>query len=147
MAKIYKFEDKNGKKPHHRPQDEAKLKHSEPSTFGEIYHDVVSAWIHHTSHDNINEYFHLKIPDECKLDKSANYCQDLNIISGIEKKLGMSVVSYYPKTTPENSHGWMAAFKHKRWVFSTPPDMTSEESARAINILLFIVFKGAIGDQ
>lgn len=146
MAKIYKFEDKNGNKPHHRPNDVVNAKKTDAETFDDIYSDVIEKWVHHTTSGTINKYFHDKIPEECRTSETANYCQDLNLISRIEKTLGMRVVLYYPKTTPGNEHGWMAAFKHRRWVFTTPSDVSSEEGARALNVLLFIAFKAAIVD-
>jgi hypothetical protein len=144
MAKIYKFEDKRGNKPHHRSTDAVKAKKTGADAFNEIYSTVIEEWVTHSTSGTIDQYFHDKIPEECRLTGTLTYCSDLNILSKIEKYLGMCVTLYYPKTTPGNEHGWMASFKYKRWVFTTPSDVASEEGARALNVLLFIAFRAAI---
>ena len=141
-AKIYSFKDKDGKKPHHRPNDIQKIKKTESEIFKEVDDVVIASWIYNATNKTLNEYFISCLPDDIKT--TEEYVGNLNRISDVERQLKMRVASYYPQTSPENSHGWMATFKHGKWVFGTPPDMSSEESARALNVLLFIAFSEAM---
>lgn len=141
-AKIYSFKDKDGQKPHHRPNDIQKVKKTESEMFKEVADVVIASWIYNASNKTLNEHFTSSLPLEIRT--TEEYIGNLNRISEVERQLNMKVASYYPQASPDNSHGWMATFKRGKWVFGTPPDMSSEESARALNVLLFIAFSDAM---
>lgn len=62
---------------------------------------------------------------------------DLNILSSIERMLGMNPVIFYPTCTDANMSGWISGFHVDGCMFSSP-EMETEAKARAFTILLFL---------
>jgi hypothetical protein len=132
-AKIISFDAKKKKEP--VPPELSLL---------ELYQDtmdeVLGQWQHAASIDQLNEYITSKIPAKFR-NGEHDYVGNLNSLARIELLLDMNVVVYYPTCTKANLVGWLASFRIKNNIFASPPDMATEGYARAINIILYIVFK------
>lgn len=63
--------------------------------------------------------------------------EDLNILSQIERMLGLNSVVFSPTCTDANLTGWIAGFNMADCMFSSP-EMNTEAKARAFSILLFL---------
>ena len=72
-----------------------------------------------------------------KLGVGAGDVYDLNVISKLERSLGMEVAIFYPRALPHNPNGFVAGFNHEKYAMATP-EMDSEVLARILNILLYI---------
>ena len=108
--------------------------------FQDVFDEVIGEWQAYAAKNRLNEYIHSKLPPKAKVDSSADYLNDLNVISAVERKLEMRVVMLYPGATLSNPYGWLVSFHVGKNVYSTSPDMASESSARALAILLFLKF-------
>lgn len=62
---------------------------------------------------------------------------DLNILSMIERMIGLNPVIFSPTCTDANMTGWIAGFNMADCMFSSP-EMNTEAKARAFNIILFL---------
>ena len=63
--------------------------------------------------------------------------EDLNILSQIERMIGLNSVVFSPTCTDANLTGWIAGFNMADCMFSSP-EMNTEAKARAFSILLFL---------
>lgn len=63
--------------------------------------------------------------------------EDLNILSQIERMIGLNSVVFSPTCTDANMTGWIAGFNMADCMFSSP-EMNTEAKARAFSILLFL---------
>lgn len=109
--------------------------------FHEVYQKTQDAWQYNAFRNKLNVFIESQIPKIVFTPKGGDYLNDLNLLSEIERKLGMNVVVFCPGSTKENVYGWLAGFHRDEDVFSTPPDMATEANARAFNILLFIALE------
>ena len=107
--------------------------------FNEVREDILDRWEKHSSKNTLSAFIHSKIPAHVRGAVNADYLNDLNIISSVEKKLEMRVIMFYPDAvTPDNQHNLLVGFKRGKDVFSTPAINESEAHARALNILLYL---------
>lgn len=110
--------------------------------FAECYEDIIGDWQRFAEKNRLSEYVASKLPPSA-VNLTADYVNDLNIISTVEQKLGMKVSIFYPGCMPSQK-GWMATVHIGKEIFSTPSDMASEANARALLIVLFIHFKAVL---
>lgn len=91
-------------------------------------------------------YFKKALPDEVVHDFNRKEIslngalEDLNILSRIERMIGMNPVIFSPNCTDANYTGWISGFHETSCMFSSP-EMESEAKARAFTILLFLKLK------
>lgn len=145
-AKIFEFKGKDGIKPHHKTTNAVNsgTKPASALTEQEIFQDVVenvlTDWQAHAAKNRLNEFITFKIPPQFRAADGADYVSDLNAIAAVEKKLDLHLAIFFPGTTPSNTYGWLAAFQRGKETFTTPADMASEATARALNIVLYLSF-------
>ena len=139
-AKILKFKKPTGDLPHHRQGDESLLVKTNHEIFQDIFEDVIEDWRRYASKNRLNEFIRGKLPPTVDAGIGADYVNDLNIIAATEQKLHMMITVFCPGFTDNNPYGWIAAFQRKNEIFSTPADMVSEANARALNVVLFVLF-------
>jgi hypothetical protein len=139
-AKILKFQKPNGASPHHRDQDRSIAVKTNHQIFKDVFEDVIEDWQRSASKNRLNEYIRGKLPPMVAAGTNADYVNDLNMIATTEQKLNMMTSIFCPGCTANNPYGWMAAFHRRDEIFSTPADMVSEANARALNIVLFVLF-------
>jgi hypothetical protein len=143
-AKVLEFKQKSGTLPHHRRKDDVvvpaapKIDKSNREIFEEITEDAMGEWVRHAIKNRLNEYITRKLPHYVK-GENVDYVNDLNALSNLEQKLDMKVAVFYPECC-NNPYGWIASFKHRDEIFTTPPNLASEANARALNIVLFVSF-------
>lgn len=141
---VLEFKRKDGMKPHHRSADTpsttipVKLR-TNIDIFHDVYEGVIADWQRHATANRLNEYICSLIPAYAR-GSYTDIANDLNAASMIEQKLEMKVAIFYPGCTINNPYGWLVAFHKGTEIFSTPPDMASEANARALNIVLFLIF-------
>lgn len=97
--------------------------------------DISENWQRFAKNNRLNDFFlscipHWAIPQ-------INYLSDINAISVIETKLGLSVIVNAPGTSPSSKLGWVAGFQIKDANVETPV-MMCEAYARCFNIILFL---------
>jgi len=92
-------------------------------------------WERFARNNRLNDYFLSCVPLWAM--PQLNYLSDLNGVSTIENKLGLSVVVNAPGTSPSSKLGWVAGFEIKGVKVETPV-MMCEAYARCFNILLFL---------
>ena len=68
---------------------------------------------------------------------------DLNILSKIERMIGLNPVIFSPTCTDANMTGWIAGFNMADCMFSSP-EMNTEAKARAFNIILFLELRDVL---
>ena len=68
---------------------------------------------------------------------------DLNILSKIERMIGLNPVIFSPTCTDANMTGWIAGFNMADCMFSSP-EMNTEAKARAFNIILFLQLRDVL---
>lgn len=137
-AKIYSFEAaKSKQKPKAKREKKKPLTPSE--IFDTVYADIVDNWQEAARNNKLNELIHKKLPAFCAVFETTDYVNDLNVISNIERKLGL-VLSINSPEFSGNKLGWMVIFKKGDEVYSGPPDMVLESYARAFNVLLYVEF-------
>jgi hypothetical protein len=151
-AKVFEFKKPDGESPHHRPDDHAlrseivyarsvtKLRTNQ-EIFQDVIEDVLGDWQRFAVKNRLNEFIAGKLPSHVKGRLDDDYCNDLNILSKVEVKLGMKVAVFYPGCTINNTYGWLVAFHRGTEIFTTPADMASEANARALNIVLYLAFE------
>ena len=69
--------------------------------------------------------------------------EDLNILSQIERMIGLNSVVFSPTCTDANLTGWIAGFNMADCMFSSP-EMNTEAKARAFSILLFLKLRNIL---
>ena len=69
--------------------------------------------------------------------------EDLNILSKIERMIGLNAVIFSPTCTDANMTGWIAGFNMADCMFSSP-EMNTEAKARAFNIILFLELRDVL---
>lgn len=106
--------------------------------FDDVYCDIIDQWQAYAAKNKLNEFIRNKISVPARGPVGADYVGDLNVLSDVERKLGMKVAVFYPDTTTQNPHGWLVGFHYDTEVYSAPPLMASEAYARALNILLYV---------
>lgn len=132
--------------PHHRLSDKPIEKfpvstiQSNNELFQETAEYLIDEWKKNAVKNCLNEFVASKIPEYAKSVKSADYVNDLNVISSVEQKLKITVSVFYPGCTAHNPYGWLASFHNGIEVFTTPTDMASEANARALNIIFYLSF-------
>ena len=92
-AKIYEFKRPDGEKPHHRKADPApvtRLK-SNHEIFQEVHEDVIGEWQRYAVKNRLNEFILSKLPGNKRAHALADYVSDLNVLSIVEQKLGLSM--------------------------------------------------------
>jgi hypothetical protein len=143
-GKVLEFKRKDGMKPHYRSTDApntsipVKLR-TNIEIFQDVYEGVIADWQRFATMNKLNEYICGLIPSHVR-GAFTDVLNDLNAISVIEQKLDMKVAVFYPGCTMNNPYGWLVAFHRGKEIYSTPPDMASEANARALNIILYLVF-------
>lgn len=115
---------------------------SNAELFTECYEDVIGDWQRFAAKNRLSEYVASKLPPS-SVNPTADYVNDLNVISAAEQKLDMKVSMFYPGCMM-SQNGWMATVHIGKEIFSTPPDMASEANARALLIVLFLHFKAVL---
>jgi len=68
---------------------------------------------------------------------------DLNVLSKIERMIGLNPVIFSPTCTDANMTGWIAGFNMADCMFSSP-EMNTEAKARAFNIILFLELRDVL---
>lgn len=110
--------------------------------FNDCYENLMGDWQAAAARNKLSEFIERKLPKHVRSSsEQADYVNDLNVISGVERRLGMKVSVFYPECTHQNPYGWIAAFHRGKEVFSTAPDMATEAAARALNILLCLALE------
>lgn len=66
--------------------------------------------------------------------------KDLNILSKIERMIGLNPIIFSPTCTDANLTGWISGFHMAECMFSSP-EMDTEAKARAFSIILFLRMK------
>ncbi len=97
--------------------------------------DISQNWERFARNNRLNDFFLSCVPLWAL--PQLNYLSDLNAISVVESKLGMSLVLNAPGTSPSSKLGWVASFEIKGVKVETPV-MMCEAYARCFNILLFL---------
>jgi len=138
-AKIYNFSNPRGRDAASVSQS-ADVQSNE-EIFMDTYNDVIYDWESHARRNRLNEFIHSRVSLDVYVDPSADLAGDLNALSDIEQRLHMITGVFSPNSTKNNPFGWLAAFYTDDDIFATPPDMASEATARAMNILLFISYE------
>lgn len=131
-AKIYQF-----KLPPKDPVAEKSIR----DIYADVFEDVLGEWQRAAQYDQLNEYIASKLPTKLRKGTVPNYIDDLNRLSKVEQKLGISATVFGPGGTSSNPIGWMAAFQRGDELYATSPDMASEAGARAMNIVLCLSFE------
>ena len=108
--------------------------------YQDVFDDVISNWRNFAVKNRLNDYIRDKIPLTAKINDIADYVNDLNVISSVERKIQIKTIIVSPGATHSNPHGWLVSFSISDSVFSTPPDMASEANARALALVLFLTF-------
>lgn len=145
-AKVFDFSAAAKKKGEHEPKPEKGEPVKRLLTTGEIFEDaydnLLPDWQLAALKNQLSEFIERKIPKYARSsDEQADYVNDLNVISAVERRLGMKVAVFYPECTFSNPYGWLAAFHRGKEVFTTSPEMATEAAARALNILLYLAFE------
>jgi hypothetical protein len=123
-------------------QQRAKTALTPEQVFSEVLEDTLMAWQAAATKNRLSEHIAAKLPKYARSsDPDADYVNDLNVLSGVERRLSIKVAVFYPGCTLQNPYGWLAAFYLDRDIFSTPPDMASEANARALNVLLYLALE------
>lgn len=113
--------------------------HQTPSEVFIVLNETIQGeWAAHAARNRLKEYFESKLPANARGQKGTDYLNDLNALSNVEQRLDMEVLVFYPRCTPSNPYGFLAGFHIGEEIFSTPPDISSEANARALNILLYL---------
>lgn len=151
-AKVFDFKKPDGEQVHHRATDNpirtdpvfaksvVKLRTNQ-EIFQDVIEDVLGDWQRFAVKNRLNEFIAGKLPTHAKGRPDDDYCNDLNILSKVETKLGMKVAVFYPGCTHNNTYGWLVAFHRGNEIYTTPPDMASEANARALNVVLCLAFE------
>ena len=143
MAKIIEFKKPEGGATLNTNGSAAvKRFKSNSEIFAECYEDVIGDWKRFAAKNRLSEYVASKLPPS-SVNPTADYVNDLNVISAVEQKLDMKVSMFYPGCVM-SQNGWMATVHIGKEIFSTPPDMASEANARALLIVLFLHFKAVL---
>ena len=66
--------------------------------------------------------------------------QDLNVLSKLERMVGINPIIFSPTCTDANMVGWISGFYMAECMFSSP-EMDTEAKARAFSIILFLRMK------
>lgn len=119
-------------------------KKSNHDLFRDVVDQVLGEWQAAAERNMLSDYIYSKLPYLARGPRNADYVNDLNVISKIENKLGMTVAVFSPGATRNNAIGWVAAFHREQEILGCPPDMASESMARALNIVLFLVYGGLL---
>lgn len=96
--------------------------------------EISDNWERFARNNRLNDFFLSSVPGWAS---QVNYLADLNAISVIENKLGLSLLLNAPGTSASSKLGWVAAFETKGIRVETPV-MMCEAYARCFNILLFL---------
>lgn len=115
----------------HRP----KVRPSIDQVLAEATDFITSDWERFARSNRLNDYF-VSLAG-VRADASINYLSDLNAISRMESRLGMTVTVTAPQ---RGTIGWRASFALKT-THSTTPDLPFETYARCFSILLYIKVK------
>lgn len=99
----------------------------------ECAEEVSEAWEYHARNNRLNKHFLESVPTWT--DYNVNYLQDLNAVSAVEVKIGLTLTLSAPGSNPA-SLGWVAGFSFYGRKVETPY-MVSEQHARCFNVLLF----------
>lgn len=111
------------------------------ATFEEVYffcvEHIEEEWEKAAKTNRLNEFFVANAEPYSTTD--VNYLSDLNAISALEAKVGVSVFIRSPDSTDDDAGnvGWIAGFIVQENMVSSP-EMFTEAYARCFNILLFI---------
>lgn len=129
-------------------QEKAKVVSVDRKSNYDLYQDVIDEvlgeWQIAAERNLLSDYVYSKLPPLARGSKSVDYVGDLNALSKIESKLNMTVAVFSPGATRNSPLGWAAAFHRGPEILGTPPDMASESMARALNIVLFLVYSGLL---
>jgi hypothetical protein len=71
---------------------------------------------------------------------------DLNVLSAIERMVGLKPLVFGPTCTDANSLGWIAGFYVSKCMFSSP-EMHTEQMARLFNIILFLKLRNMLNSR
>jgi hypothetical protein len=88
------------------------------------------------------------IPSEIKdeLEKQNlsihNILNDLNVISSVEKMIGLTPLIFAPKTSETNLFGWLSIFNMFDLTFSSP-ELDNENKSRLFSLLVFFQLKNS----
>ena len=99
--------------------------------------------------EEFRNHFNKTLPDEVVKDFNRKKISlddslaDLNILSKIERMIGMNPVIFSPTCTDANCTGWISGFYESGCMFSSP-EMESETKARAFAVLLFLNLKETV---
>lgn len=151
IAKVLKFKSKkrgNGQQPDNQSCEQknrpdasvAKIK-TKYQIFEEACGDVLIEWQNYATKNRLNEYILSRLPSFSAADYSVDFVNDLNLLSAVEQKLGVSVAIFYPGCTLTNPNGWTVAFYYDGEEYKMPVSMPSEASARALNLMFYQAFK------
>lgn len=150
IAKVLKFKQKkrgNRQESNDKASDQnlsdapvTKIK-TKYQIFEEACGDVLIEWQNYATKNRLNEYILSRLPSFSAVDYSVDFVNDLNLLSAVEQKLGVSVAIFYPGCTLTNPNGWTVAFYYDGEEYKMPVSMPSEASARALNLMFFQAFK------
>lgn len=104
----------------------------------DVYERVMQQWEEAAAKNRLNDFIESKIPSYARGADKADYVGDLNVVAGVEQKLGMKITMCYPAVTQSNPNGWIVGFHRENEAFSVAPDFASEASTRALAILVFL---------
>lgn len=97
--------------------------------------EISTNWERFARSNRLNDYFMNSVPTWTV--PGVDYLTDLNALSLIETKVGLSLELASPGSAGEAQLGWIAAFKLNGTRVMTP-FMLSEAYARCFNILMFL---------
>ena len=111
----------------------------DPPSIHKLIEDAIdlisSEWERFAKVNRLNDYF-IETAGVWT-EAGVNYLSDLNAISAVENKIGISIIV----TAPFGGHlGWRASFPIKSGTVTTP-DLPFETYARCFNILLHLKLK------
>lgn len=121
----------------------ATIKLSNSQIFADVFEDIIDEWRKSAERNRLNEYVASKVPPSCQ-EAGADYLNDLNILSRIERRLKMQVATFSPGALSFNANGWISGFTLGSETFTTPTEMWSEATSRALLIVLYIRFKAVM---
>lgn len=102
----------------------------------QISENLLDDWERMIRVGKINDYVRAALPLSAAAD-SVNYLGDLNALSNIEIKLGVSPMIFFPGTAYPEQLGWIIQLNLGKHLLRTP-ELASEASARAFGILLYL---------
>ncbi len=112
--------------------------------YRDVVDEVLGEWQMAAERNALSDYVYSKLPLLARGQRHDDYVNDLNVISTVERKIGLTVVVFSPGATKHSMLGWSVVFHRGQEILGCPPNMASESMARSLNIVLFLVYDGLL---